>query len=310
MKTLTETILNIVDAGSTTFDDQVLQGAGIRIGQMYEHPEWTTAMAAWNAARRHYNLMPQHRPTLLTPPSANLKLDKAVKPSYGLTLQHTVTEFSVGRSTIRVNACPWAGECRRVCVLDNGNGAYPMVQRAREARTYLLTFDPMSFAILLGWELQAAADKHPDGFLFRPNVNSDVEWEQVAPELMNGDIFGPMLSYGYSKNPQVLKGNGWLGERYRVAYSMSERDVTIGDFGRIASFLERGGSVAVATNRRKGQSPMDMLQSMHHAFFGKCEGVMDADLTDEWIFESGVIGDLSAKGKARKLTGGFVRQWY
>jgi hypothetical protein len=39
---------------------------------------------------------------------------------------------------------------------------------------------------------------------------------------------------------------------------------------------------------------------------------VDADLSDEWLFKPGVIGDLSAKGKASTLIGksAFVQRVY
>ena len=72
--------------------------------------------------------------------------------------------------------------------------------------------------------------------------------------------------------------------------------------GEPGPVLDRGGSVAVVTDR-KPTAPITQWSTVP---------VVDADLTDEWIFRSGVIGDLSAKGKARKLIGrsGFVHSHY
>jgi hypothetical protein len=112
--------------------------------------------------------------------------------------------------------------------------------------------------------------------------------------LTGGAVFGDaVLSYGYSKLTDVLHTDGWLDKHYRVAYSWSERS---GNYD-VRHFLERGGSVAMVTARRKGEKPAP-------CWIGRMPfSVVDADLTDEWMFQRGVIGDLSAKGKARRLIG-------
>lgn len=237
---------------------------------------------------------------LLTPPSANMKLDKAVVPTYGWTGQHfrVVLPASDGLRRLSVNACPNAGHCTRVCVLDNGNGMYDSVQRARLWRTDLLVREPRAFARILAWELVHAVRKH-GRILFRPNVNTDVAWQLLLPSLTDGYVAG-VLSYGYSKRPETLDSDGWLGAAYRVAYSWNERS----DADAVSSFVARGGAVAVVTRRRKGAPVLDTFP-----FATTTAPIVDADVTDEWIVMPGaVIGDLSAKGKARGLIGrsGFV----
>jgi hypothetical protein len=253
------------------------------------------ALDAYAAIRAKYGFA-EIAADLLTEPSANEKLSKGAKrPAYGLTLQHHSVKLTSG---LRVNLCPWAGHCTKVCVLDNGNGAYPAVQRARLAKTQFLHSFPEWFAYLLGWELARAAAKFPDqGIDFRPNVNSDVEWERILPSMLDGSLLPNVWCYGYTKNQAILDGDGWVLPRYRIAFSASER---LGiENQRLWSFVYSGGVVAVVTNRTKKR---DVEQWAPSAL------VVNADLTDEWIWKSGVIGDLSAKGKARGLIGksGFV----
>lgn len=238
--------------------------------------------------------------TILTEPGDNLKLDKAATPSYGITLQHYVVKSAVDGKTR--NLCPNAGDCTKVCVLDNGSGRYDTVQRARRWKTDFLAHDPFAFFVHLGWELARAVDKH-NSILLRPNVNSDLEWEKIAPSLFDGSIFGPaIVSYGYTKLESVLATDGWLAPYYRVAYSWNERTIDDGLQPLVSAFLKRGGSVAQVTDRKR-------YQPIHEPRSFK---VVDADLTDEWIFEMNTIGDLSAKGMARNLIGksGFVVQTY
>jgi len=254
------------------------------------------AYDTWAAVRFEHGFKEVSSP-LLTPPSANAKLAKGETPAYGLTLQHYVTSFGARNlhERITVNACPYAGDCVKVCVLNNGNGAYPAVQRARKAKTELLVRHPLSFVAILAWELVRAERKHGK-ILFRPNVNSDIAWERVLPSMLDGEQLPNVMSYGYSKRPEVLETDGWLAPTYRVAYSWNETSTQ----SAVGAFVDRGGSVAVVTSRKKGahvgSSPVFATTAI------------DADKSDEWVFESSTIGDLSAKGKARSLIGksGFV----
>jgi hypothetical protein len=235
------------------------------------------------------------RTQLLSWPGDNDKLGKGATPSYGLTIQHVTTRI---RKRLTVNACPHAGDCIKVCVLDNGNGGFPAVQRARRAKTRFLVNQPAAFAYLLGYELAAAVERHL-AIHWRPNVNSDIRWEELIPSAFDGSALGNhAVAYDYTKDAdRVLHTDGWLAPAYRVAYSWNENS----NQHRVENFGQRGGSIAVVTSRKKG-GPVD-----ERIFAGQFP-VIDADKTDAWMFESGVIGDLSAKGRARRLIGksGFV----
>jgi hypothetical protein len=250
--------------------------------------------------RKAYGFPDQWQP-ILTSPDENAKLAKGETPAFGLTLQHHVTTLATG---LRVNACPNAGQCVKVCVLDNGKGTLDVVQRARKWRTQLLVSVPFAFFVHLGWEIERAIIRNGE-ILLRPNVNSDVQWEQVAPALVDGSVFESLKLYGYTKLTDVLyeglalnnahqpayRGDGWITPHYRVAYSWNERSVKLDPYD-VEQFLIRGGSVAVVTDRK----PKSEIAQWH-----PWAEVVDADASDEWIFHEGVIGDLSAKGKARKL---------
>ena len=224
---------------------------------------------------------------MLTAPKHNDKLEAASIPSYGLTLAHEKIHE-------RYNLCAWAGDCTKVCVLNNGNGRYDSVRRAWLWRTDFVADYPLLAMQRIGWELGRAVRKH-GRILFRPDVNSDLSWHRFVPEL--GSLPGVTV-YGYSKNPalphryQALRDLG-----YHYAYSHNEGSNR--DHER--RLLESGGKIAVVTSRRKGEPVnADRLQE----FFWADATVVDADKTDEWMLADGpVIGDLSAKGKARQLIG-------
>ena len=256
-----------------------------------DHEDWQLrkdalgwARDAFAVVRACHDLKAVSTP-ILTAPAANMKLAKGETPAYGITLQHYVVRMSTG---LVVNACPSAGDCVKMCVLNSGNGAYPKVQRARRAKLEFAVLHPWAFFLLLGNEIRKAIDKH-DVINVRPNVNSDIEWERAAPALVDGSIFGDAaMFYGYTKHASVLDTDGWLTPFYRVAYSWNESS----DGVDVARFLDAGGSVAMVTDRKKGQPVRELMVR-----------TLDADLTDEWIFESSVIGDLTAKGKAQRFVG-------
>jgi hypothetical protein len=226
---------------------------------------------------------------MLTPPSANDKLEAATVPSYGLTLAHEQLHEEF-------NLCPWAGDCVKVCVLNNGNGRYQTTQRAWLWRTDFLAHAPTLAVERIGWELGRAVHKHGE-ILFRPDVNSDLTWHRWLPEL--GSLPGVTV-YGYTKNPAQLH----LHERrtsqgFNYAYSHNESS----DRDDERRCLSEGGKIAVVTSRKKGD-PVDA--DALRRFFGVDDSVrvVDADVTDEWMLpQGGIIGDLSAKGKARQLIG-------
>lgn len=305
VQSMTDQIMKTIDSGTVEHALRMGRRAFLTGRGSDAHAALTSARVRMANYRSLHGFAAQWT-TILTEPGGNLKLDKAATPSYGITLQHYVVKSAVDGKTR--NLCPNAGDCTKVCVLDNGAGRYDTVQRARRWKTDFLAHDPFAFFVHLGWELARAIYKHGKGhggvvILLRPNVNSDLEWEKIAPSLFDGSIFdAAIMSYGYTKLETVLATDGWLAPYYRVAYSWNERTIDDGLQPLVSAFLKRGGSVAQVTDRKR-------YQPVHEPRSFK---VVDADLTDEWIFQMNTIGDLSAKGSARNLIGksGFVVQRY
>lgn len=229
---------------------------------------------------------------LLSPPKGNAKLAKGTLPAYGLTGQSHIMRMLDGAL---LNGCTSAGHCTQVCVLNTGHGQRYSVQTARDYRSEFLAREPLHALRIIGYELARAAAKHADtGIAFRPNVNFDVEWFVVVGNALT-ELNG-VRSYGYTKHENVMTEPHGL---HHVAYSWGETSNVVD----IDAYLARGGNVAAVTDRRPG----DAVTQWHAT-----ARVVDADKTDEWMFDRGVIGDLSAKGKARQLIGksGFVREVY
>lgn len=222
---------------------------------------------------------------LLTPPDANHKFEMTDAPTFALTL-------AMAASSGIVNTCPWAGDCRKVCVLTNGNGAYPAVQRARNWKTEFLIEHSYLFGFLLASELGRLAP----GTRVRLNAASDIRWERVYSLFTT---FPELRFYDYSKSLKRATASAsdptWP-TNYRVVYSVSERS----DADAVATLLASGGFAAIVTDRKKGTPTLSTWRGFP---------VVDGDVTDDlWRLAAGTLTDLSAKGRARTMgVGGFVK---
>lgn len=227
---------------------------------------------------------------ILTLPSAQHKLKKSKIYTVGLTLQHA--------DVSGVETCPWRGACTSVCVLDNGNGRYNSVQKARNVKTQFLHSHPREFMTILGSEIKKHSNEN-EKVLVRLNVNSDLRWHRILPALSNSHPnMNNVCIYDYTKNPAILSGDGKVGERYRAVYSVNEHS----DLNKVVSFLSRGGTAALVTNRKKNAPVVEQFMGV---------SVVDGDLSDDRYNEKGVWVDLAAKGKARNMPDlGFVRNIY
>ena len=217
------------------------------------------------------------------------KLAKNDAATVGLTIQSAGgcrVVLDDGRVMI-LHTCPDAGACAGVCVLQHGRGEWARVRAARDWRTFVLWADPAGFAVRVRAELGAAAARH-GRILARLNVASDIPWHLV-PEVL--DVPG-VAAYDYTKAPDVLNGNGWAAGNYRRVYSWSEKS----DPCRVAAFLAAGGTVAMVTDRGKGDPVVPWV-----ALDGRAFPVVDGDASDDRVSDpAGCIVDLYAKGRARE----------
>lgn len=254
---------------------------------------------SWAAVRAEYGFTPfGPPPSLLGPPSSNVKLGKASPvPIYGLTL---APAESAG---LGVTVCPWAsrgpGGRAALCTVGEGaRGSWDVVRAGRSARTAFLLADPVGFLGLLDLELERLGARHRRGFAVRLNVGSDVRWERVAPWLFgrHGRGFGGRaIFYDYSKAPMAARSTA-AGMGYDLTYSA--RRASAAEDRRLCSVLDAGGRVAIVF---AGERPTSW------------EGwpVIDGERTDaRWADPAGVVVGLRAKGAAigAPVGVGFVRR--
>lgn len=277
---------NYLESMSVMLDDEVHE---ILTNRHYREQIVPRAKANWAWFREQHGFK-HSAPDLFTHPANQAKLGKSDTYTLGLTLQHADVS---GYET-----CNWRTEsCTAVCVLDNGNGRYDVVQKSRNVKTQFLHDYPRWFVILLADEIMKTSLKYDD-VLVRLNVNSDLRWYEIIPSLFTGiKGIANVNFYDYTKNPAILRGNGMVLPRYRLCYSLSENDAR--RMNKVDNFVSNGGTVAVVTIRKKSEQPPVVWRD---------KPVVDGDITDDRFRERGVFVDLTAKGKARKLpVGGFVR---
>ena len=192
--------------------------------------------------------------------------------------------------------CPFASRgCLRGCLNTAGNPVYLDAKiRARKARTQLFHRRRAVFYALLCQEIDAflrkcrKLGKKP---AIRLNGTSDIPWELVYPELF--ERYHNVQFYDYTKDPNRIGSN--LPANYDLTFSRSE----VNDF-EVGLVLARGGRVAVVVNL----TPAKLKKDTPTDWRGWLAGNGDAhDLT---FLRSESVLLLSAKGKARKDSTGFV----
>lgn len=156
-------------------------------------------------------------PAMLTPPEGNAKLSKGRRPIWSLTLAPaTASGYDV---------CPNSGRCARACVLSDSAGRASWdarIMAARILRTKFLADHPADALAIIRHEVIAATRARGTGrrrIALRLNAGSDLRWERIAPDILSLPY---VHSYDYTKLPAGSRDT--LGGRYRLIYSVDERD--------------------------------------------------------------------------------------
>ena len=243
-----------------------------------------------------------------TRPEDNMKTDKATALEYGVTLQSAKTCLCDGRW---FESCPNRGACTGLCVLMDGNGAYPSTQRARDAKLHMIVDETYAFILTYAYELQVAlrrqrrSDK-PRPIINRPKINDDLRWHEILPALADDGWGGSIMSLGYTKDPAIFGvPGGWHGKKYkyfRESYSISEKS----NLADVRRFVLAGGNATIV-HRGKTGAPVPAAAIRTYLGLPDWVPVHDTDKTDETILIPGAgINALTAKGKARKSRSKFV----
>jgi hypothetical protein len=191
-----------------------------------------------------------------------------------------------------VNVCPHASPaCRAACLYSAGRGAFTSVQKARIAKTKLFVSDKHAFVETLKAnvsKLVANCLKTKAVPTVRLNGTSDINWERYSVI----QAFNEVQFYDYTKNyfRMNLFLDGKLPSNYSLTFSRSETNET-----QCLDVLSRGGNVAVVFRSK-------VLPTHWNGFT-----VINGDENDlRFLDPKGVVVGLTAKGKAKTDTSGFV----
>jgi len=195
--------------------------------------------------------------------------------------------------------CQWRSKgCTKACLDTAGRGQMQFTQDSRIAKTKRFFEDRVAFMAQLVTELGNAiklATKKEMTAVFRPNLTSDLTWEDI--DSGNGktimEQYPETQFYDYTKSfGRVARFlNGDFPANYHLTFSRSEHNETLCDM-----VLEMGGNVAVVFR--------DQLPKTWKGF-----EVVNGDANDlRFLDKSGVVVGLIEKGLAKKDETGFVQE--
>ena len=193
------------------------------------------------------------------------------------------------------NVCAFASlGCIKGCLNTAGMGIFSNVQLARINKTKFWGFDRSAFYLQLANELLKILDKTIKKnvkIAIRLNGTSDINHLDLLKRYSGIDFLDPfyssLLFYDYTPNPNYI--NKYKNTNYKLTFSRKEDNEN-----KCIEILNNGGNVAVVF---KNELPK----------FWKGFKVINGDLTDLRYFDpTNVVVGLTAKGKAKKDTSGFV----
>lgn len=191
-----------------------------------------------------------------------------------------------------INVCPKAtAGCKASCLFTAGQGIFNNVQESRKRKTRLYAENRQEFYNTMRQDFILArkmAAKQNLTLVSRLNGTSDLWQLERDFALENPDL----QFYGYTKLPKPWTR---LLPNYDLTFSRSETNEK-----NCLAALDHGINVAVVFSTKKGEKLPD-------EYLGR--EVISGDEHDlRFLDKKGVIVGLTAKGKARKDTSGFVVQ--
>jgi len=227
---------------------------------------------------------------LLTRGASSPKLAKR-----GEGIESVILHLAPGRT------CPWATRgCLGACLNTAGRGAMSCVQAARQRRTDWFFEDRVGFLRQLHRELtnlERRAARKGWTAVARLNGTSDIPWESM---LLGGrtlfEMHPGIVSYDYTKS--VKRAYAALEADWAANYSLTLSRTEEWLPGQVELHCSNDVNVAVVFDTPKGEPLPETF-----------EGVTVIDgRADDWRFKDprGVVVGLSALGKARRDTTGFV----
>jgi hypothetical protein len=199
---------------------------------------------------------------------------------------------------VGLNVCPWAGNCKKICLNTAGRGAFSSVQKGRRRKTVLWAENKRAFIRNAALDIAAVVRKaNREGMTpcIRMDGTSDLGIALTRGE--DGerlvDKFQDVQFYDYTKSftrmRQYLRGE--FPSNYHLTFSHDGET----NYRDCKTVLSMGGNVAVVFRKT---IPTEWAGVP----------VVDGDTSDLRFLDpkGGVIVGLKAKGKAKKDSSGFV----
>lgn len=215
----------------------------------------------------------------------NLKTNKGNKYGYSTAILHLAPFTLSGK-----NVCPKASNgCASACLNTSGHGRFDSVQNARKKRTLLYFNERAEFEAKLTKDINAVirrAEKNNLIPAIRINGTSDLP----ALAIRFANKFPNVQHYDYTKVLKTLEKP--LPKNYHLTFSRSENNES-----ECIRALELGFNVAVVFEK------MPKTYLGHKVVTGEDSDLRFLDIDKR---KKPVIIGLTAKGKAKKDTSGFV----
>lgn len=186
----------------------------------------------------------------------------------------------------KTNLCPAStAGCRAACLYTAGRGEFKSIQAARIKKTKWFLSDQAGFIDQLIIDIKALIRKaRREGLkpAVRLNGTSDIDWQDIAPELF--EMFPHIQFYDYTK----VKGRSSQHANYHLTVSASET-------WSLNDIITHEKNVAVVFNKLPDHvDGVLVINGLEH------------DL--RFLDPRGVIVGLEPKGRARKDSTNFVRK--
>lgn len=189
-----------------------------------------------------------------------------------------------------INVCPSASlGCMAMCLNTAGRGQQAMVQQVRLARTIQLKTNPLSFTRQLHSEvLDLINSARRAKMIPAIRINGTSDLPRLALPL--AEEFDTVQFYDYTKLPKPWQR---VRKNYDITFSRSETNEK-----ECLAALDNGINVAVVFSTKKTEKLPDEYLGFE---------VISGDIHDlRFLDKKGVIVGLTAKGRAKKDTSGFV----
>ena len=192
-----------------------------------------------------------------------------------------------------INTCPNASKgCRAACLYTAGRGIMSPVKAARVKKTVMFAKEREKFMQLLISDIAHGirkAKRQGLEFVVRLNGTSDIAWEKILCDGKHNimEWFPSVQFYDYTKSPARILTylTGGMPSNYHLTFSRSESNALMAK-----NLFEDGANVAIV-----------------YVDIPKHEKVIDGDTSDlRFLDPANSIVALKAKGKAKKVTSGFV----